>query len=323
MLARHEIKHLHLELSSFCNARCPRCPRNFYGFPHVWGFEEHNLPLTKLQSLLSLDVVENLEEILINGNFGDFVMNPESLDIIRWFRDINLSLAIRISTNGGARDKKFWQDLAQLDVDVEFCIDGLADTHAIYRQDTSYDVVVKNAKNFIDAGGRAIWLMTEFQHNLHQFDQAESLSKQLGFTDFRRRKTKRDTGPVYDRRGHKIYSLKNQDFGFRDNIDIKYADLQRDIQNRDHDHIAVDKKQISCQAQNQRSIYISARGQIVPCCFMALYPLQRAFYSGLPELLEEHSLERSLELFADIEKTFYGEGQLKVCQNYCSHDNNH
>ena len=69
-------------------------------------------------------------------------MNPESLDIVAWFREHNPTMKIDISTNGGARDKQFWQDLAKYDPILLFCIDGLEDTHAIYRQNTVYDTVI-------------------------------------------------------------------------------------------------------------------------------------------------------------------------------------
>ena len=38
----------------------------------------------KIQSLLSIDFVKQLNEILINGNYGDFVMNPDSPAIVEY-----------------------------------------------------------------------------------------------------------------------------------------------------------------------------------------------------------------------------------------------
>ena len=76
------------------------------------------------------EFIQRLSEILINGNYGDIVMNPESLDIIEYFRGLNSKLHIPISTNGAARDKQFWQRLAELDTKIYFCLDGLEDTHS-------------------------------------------------------------------------------------------------------------------------------------------------------------------------------------------------
>ena len=138
MIQASEIKALHIELSSLCNARCPLCPRNFRGYPYNRGYEETNLTLAKIQTLLPVEFLQQITEILINGNHGDFVMNPESVEILSWLKSVNPTVFMHVSTNGGARDRSFWQSLAELDIEINFCIDGLEDTHHIYRQDTTY-----------------------------------------------------------------------------------------------------------------------------------------------------------------------------------------
>jgi sulfatase maturation enzyme AslB (radical SAM superfamily) len=111
-------------------------------------------------------------------------MNPEGPDIVEYFFSVNPNLKITISTNGGARDQKFWSRLAQTPAIIQFCIDGLADTHHLYRQNTSYKTVIKNANTVIRNGGHAVWKMIQFDHNQHQIEQCRELSKQLGFKNF-------------------------------------------------------------------------------------------------------------------------------------------
>ena len=43
---------------------------------------------------------------------------------------------------------------------------------------------MENAKAFIDSGGIARWRMLVFEHNKHQIEQAEELSKDMGFKVF-------------------------------------------------------------------------------------------------------------------------------------------
>jgi MoaA/NifB/PqqE/SkfB family radical SAM enzyme len=314
--SQDQIKHVHLELSSLCNARCPQCPRNFYGFPYNLGYVETNLSFEKLKSILPEKVIKQLNEVNINGNYGDFVMNPESYEIIAWLRNLNSDMKIWVSTNGGARNNEFWQNLAKLDLIILFCIDGIGDTHKIYRQDTEYEIVMKNARTYIATGGRAIWHMTEFEHNLHEFEQAHKLSQEYGFADFYRRETPRDTGPVYDRHGNKVFVMKNAKWhGNSDKIDKAYVDKFLRIKSKENNHLNK-MIQVSCETKNLKSIYISSEGHITPCCYTALYKTVPEFYSGIETLLTEKTLDSALESFNEIEKTF-DTNTLRVCGTIC------
>jgi MoaA/NifB/PqqE/SkfB family radical SAM enzyme len=306
---------VHLELSSMCNARCPLCPRNFFGFPYNRGYVETNLQLEKLKFLLPIQTIQNLDEVLINGNYGDFVMNPESLEIITWLRSINSKMKIHVSTNGGARDKSFWSELAKLNLEISFCIDGLEDTHAIYRQDTSYEVVIKNARTFIKAGGYAIWTMTEFEHNYHEFDKAKALSRLYGFRGFNKRVTKRDKGPIYDRNGNKIFVMKNSN-QHPDKIDSEYVDKVFQMSGS-KSHLTNKIIKVSCESKNLQSIYISSQGHITPCCYTALYNKNNPeYYSGIDNLLSDKTLDHAIESFDTVEKSF-NTNTLKVCERFC------
>jgi sulfatase maturation enzyme AslB (radical SAM superfamily) len=276
------------------------------------GYKENNLSLEKLQDLLSVNLVKQLDEILINGNYGDFVMNPESVDIITWLRSVNNDMHIHVSTNGGAGTKEFWTALAKLDIEISFCIDGLEDTHHIYRQDTNYEQIIKNATSYITAGGRAVWTMTEFEHNSHQFKQAEALSRQLGFASFNKRSTSRNNGPIYNRKGEKIYTM-GAGTNFPDKID---EDWVNDYINRQgiESYLKDTKKHIVCDALNNKSIYISADGVINPCCFLGLYEN----YPGLTHgMSQKTTIELAVVSFDKIKKSFDNQ-QLTACQEFCS-----
>ena len=60
-------------------------------------------------------------------------------------------------------------DFAEIS-EVWFAIDGLEDTHSIYRQGTNWKKIIDNVMTFVDAGGKARWDMLVFQHNEHQVE---------------------------------------------------------------------------------------------------------------------------------------------------------
>ena len=79
-----QIQHLHLEISSLCNAACPLCPRNFWGYEYNAGYKEHNMTLAEAQKRFSIEFVKQLRHLVINGNFGDAVMNPDPVPIVNY-----------------------------------------------------------------------------------------------------------------------------------------------------------------------------------------------------------------------------------------------
>jgi len=60
--------------------------RNYHGFPYNFGYKETNLTLEKIKTIVPETVVAQLKRVLINGNLGDLVMNPETPSILAWFR---------------------------------------------------------------------------------------------------------------------------------------------------------------------------------------------------------------------------------------------
>mgnify|MGYP003704491571 CR=1 FL=1 len=85
-----------------------------YIYCHFDGYVEHNMTLTEAKTIFDEAFLCQIECLYINGNFGDAVMNPETTDIIRYFKTANPNLKVIISTNAGARSKKFWRELAQV-----------------------------------------------------------------------------------------------------------------------------------------------------------------------------------------------------------------
>lgn len=325
----YDIRHVHIELSSLCNARCPFCPRSLNGYPYNQGYAETNLSLADIKKVFDPAFISNLQEILINGNFGDFVMNPESLDIIGYWREHNQDLRLSVSTNGSARDKSFWSRLGQLDMTVVFCLDGLEDTHHIYRQDTSYDLVMKNAQAFMAAGGRAVWKMIVFDHNRHQIEEAKRRAERMGFESIQIKETIRDEGPVYDRQGHKIYTIKS-DKDWPDRLSeqwIQEHSIHQATMSRQTE--ATGRVEINCQAERDGSIYLAADGHVYPCCWTGFSP--KTFRPSTPYarwneeisayIHHNHAptvgLTAALDWFNDLARSWQRSDQPQICRRFC------
>ncbi len=218
MYSYKDIKRVHLEITSLCNAACPLCSRNFFG-----GQVNPQLPLTELslrdiKKIFPPDFVEQLQLIYMCGNYGDPMVAKDALEVFEYFRSCNQKIRLGIHTNGSGRTPEWWKRLAKT---VDYCcfgIDGLENTNHIYRRGTNWEKIMQAATAFIEAGGYAMWQFIVFRHNENQIEEAEELSRKLGFKEFLVRKTYRfltpsvgikiKDSPVVDRKGNLEYLLE-------------------------------------------------------------------------------------------------------------------
>lgn len=267
MYSYSDIRDVHLEISTRCNAACPGCPRNLCGVDIVEGYPLHDMSLSEAKQIFSPEFLKQLDSLTINGNLGDFVTARDGLKIVQYFREQNSQLKIKISTNAGAQPK-IWPELAKLNVEVLFCIDGLSTTHEKYRRQTDWTTVINHAKSFIQSGGTATWKMIVFDHNRHEIEQCRSLSQELGFKHFALIDHGRDAFPVFDQKKNFLYSIgqHNQPVDFTE-LHHRYIDS---TVNGYVPSVVVDS--VDCSVKKKRSVYITATGEVYPCCWLGFYP---------------------------------------------------
>lgn len=327
MIQYNEIKWVHLEISTRCNASCPDCPRNFRGVvvPEISStYPLTDMKLSRAQTIFTESFLKQINGILINGNHGDFVTAQDGVEIIEYFLSVNPKLYIQINTNASARPK-IWERLGQLGVTVNFRIDGLEDTHSLYRVNTDYKFILENADKFIRAGGKANWVMIKFDHNVHQIEQCRELSKSLGFENFELVDDGRDTMPVFtsDKRLSHIIGKYTGSTNFDDLLSaIRSSDpaemLRKDTSNR----------HISCYSKNTKEIYIAANGEVYPCCWLGYYPTYsttKPDSERLKTIVSNNNaldvgIEQAINWFSKIEQTWdksVSDGKLYTCNYTC------
>jgi MoaA/NifB/PqqE/SkfB family radical SAM enzyme len=332
MIAYKDIKEVILEISSLCNASCPWCPRTFWGYPFNGGYPEVNLTLDNAKKIFNEKFLKQLTTITISGNYGDIVMNPDGPAIVEYFKKINPNLYIKISTNGSARPDEYWQRLACTGAEVQFCLDGLEDTHHLYRQNTSWATIIKNAKTFIAAGGTADWRFIQFDHNQHQIEDCRLLSKQLGFSNFTLINEGRNTAPVFNKDGELTHILGN--YTGETKFAVLFHKKKTDkLQLQDITNNKTPANTIACKAQMQKFIYISATGDVSPCPWTGFYPKTYGAgqYHGpanaqlIPMINKNnaltYSLKECIEWFNQIKQSWtlpnFEQGRLVICDDVC------
>ena len=181
MYKLEDIRDVHLEITSKCQAKCPMCPRRINGGPMNPFVSLDEITLDIFKKWFPEDFIKQLNSMFMCGNLGDPIISKDTLEIYQYLRQTSPRIRLSMHTNGSARDENWWKKLAQQRVIVTFGLDGLKDTNHLYRRNVKWEKVMQNSKAFLSTGARAHWDMLIFDHNKHQVDQAKQTAKQMGF----------------------------------------------------------------------------------------------------------------------------------------------
>jgi len=304
-----DIETVHLEMTEACNASCPMCARNLNGGDVNPYLNNRELSISDVERIFPVEFVEQLKRIYMCGNYGDPAVARDTLEAFKYFRQHNKDINLSMHTNGSMKRPEWWAELARTigrKGHVIFGLDGLEDTNHLYRQGTVWTKIMENVSAFIAAGGRARWDFIVFAHNEHQVEEAEQLSKDMGFEKFQYKKSARffsnNQGVAKDE--HQSQNRKTTTTLLQAPTNPKYrnavldqikeigsvktvttsdnivsADNLHEIQGRQrfsHDdekkkpmERVWDKSTISCKVAKEKNIYVTAEGIIQPCCWLA------------------------------------------------------
>lgn len=261
------LRNLKVEITSYCNAACPGCTRNITGGATVDNLELSHMDLALWSRLCQEDTADiKIREMLFDGSVGDFCMHPLALDFLEVFMHNHPESEVLINTNGGARNAKFWSTLGEMlskiNHRVNFAIDGLEDTHHIHRRRTTYEMVTRNMQAFISAGGRANWVYTAFDHNLHQIPEAEVRAHQLGCSYFEVRQSCIPGEDMYTKTAEEEYTIGT------DLIDDVTERLDKLIEEKYLISMPEENADSPCTAYREKQIQIDWLGNVWPCSYI-------------------------------------------------------
>jgi MoaA/NifB/PqqE/SkfB family radical SAM enzyme len=258
MYKLEDIRDIHLEITSKCQARCPMCPRRINGGVINPLIEVDEINLDKFKSWFPAPFIAQLDSLFMCGNLGDPIIAEDCLEIFQYLRKTNPNIRLSMHTNGSARNINWWKELATYKVRVTFGIDGLEDTHKLYRINTDWHKIIKNAHAFIEAGGEAEWHMLVFEHNEHQIEECRTIAADMKFNNFQIKNTTR-----FEKGKFNVLD----DVGKTTHI-LYPTQKSKDMMSKVTGYITDLKPVITCKAQKGKNFYVSSCGKISPCCWL-------------------------------------------------------
>jgi MoaA/NifB/PqqE/SkfB family radical SAM enzyme len=277
-----DIRTVHLEITQRCNASCPMCDRNENGGAvnqHIIG-KEQELTLDDCIDIFPADFISQLNTMYMCGNLGDPISASDTLEVFDWFRGCNDAMWLSMNTNAGARDEHWWKDLAKIlgrQGAVIFSVDGLEDTNHLYRQGVRWEFVERNMRAFIEAGGRARWDYLIFEHSECDVERAEQLAKKWGVEKFIKKKTGRfikaskaelkETHQAQNRKGQDTTTLAKPKRLEHQNLELlKLREIEKTYGDMETYY---DRAHINCKVTKDSSVFVTAEGLVLPCCWTA------------------------------------------------------
>jgi MoaA/NifB/PqqE/SkfB family radical SAM enzyme len=270
--------HFHIEISSKCTLRCPRCARQ--EVPD--GLVNTELDLEFFRRNFTPEFVRaNVEKITFCGDDGDPIYAHDLIPVIQYIKSIK-PVEIVIVTNGSHKKVSWWNNLGQcLDEQdsVHFSIDGYNNaSNNLYRVNSDYDSIVAGLTALRAASQcQIVWAAIAFKFNEHQIDTMKKIAKQLGVDRFQLTKSTK-FGSVYPSYGvddplEPSVKFVSGTHRFEREVvalsdagewqEIPLTNLKLFNQTKSRNDITP-----LCEIGN-KGLYIDARGRLFPCCWVA------------------------------------------------------
>jgi MoaA/NifB/PqqE/SkfB family radical SAM enzyme len=270
--------HWHIEISSKCTLKCPRCART-------------EVPDTLVNTELRLDffkknftpefIRDHVEKITFCGDDGDPIYAHDLIEVIRYFKSVK-PVKFVIVTNGSYKGTEWWQQLGtSLDHNdhIHFSLDGWDQaSNEQYRVNSDWASIVCGIEAFRWVSRAYMtWDAIAFKFNEDHLDKMKALARKLRFDQFQ---------VTLSTKFNKVYTIYPEDdtlqpkdelisdnsrfkreytyFTDRRPSDIGLA-INLDLYNSAKAYGDV----LPLCSLGNKGLFINSQGRLLPCCWVA------------------------------------------------------
>jgi MoaA/NifB/PqqE/SkfB family radical SAM enzyme len=272
--------HWHIELSSKCTLKCPRCARS--EVPNTLVNTEISIEFFK-QMFTTEFILSDVEKITFCGDDGDPIYAHDLIDIIAYIKSVK-SVEIIIITNGSHKKEAWWLALSAVlnDIDeVHFSIDGFDQaSNEVYRVNSDFASIMLGLKT-LRANSKVFirWAAIAFSFNENHLHLMKKLAIDLACDSFQLTKSTKfginyGSYPKLDALQPKSNLLSTAGRFTRDIFNLS-GRVRESNSSKTNLRLVQSVKETHnegitplCYIGN-KGIYLSALGKLYPCCWVA------------------------------------------------------
>lgn len=279
--------HWHLEPSSVCSLKCPRCPRTEH--PDTPWLNQ-NMTLNFVKSFLTQDILKkNVKRITMCGDVGDPIYCPEFIQICRYIKEVNPEIHIFIITCGSHKKQHWWKELAgvlnEYDT-INFSIDGFDDqSNNLYRVNSKWETIIDAIKTVRQYNQLVFlnWAIIVFKFNQHKIQYIKKYATSLKMDNLQITKSTKfgsKYGNAYQgendylepdsewissthRYERTVINLSKRTQSNQDYLDYNKK-MYDQVKNKYHNKPVIPM----CEIGN-RGLYVNAEGVLFPCSWVS------------------------------------------------------
>jgi MoaA/NifB/PqqE/SkfB family radical SAM enzyme len=318
--------HFHIEISSKCTLRCPRCarqevPDNLVNTELDLAFFQRNFTPEFIQA--------NVEKITFCGDDGDPIYAHDLIPVIEYIKSVK-SVEIVIVTNGSYKKPEWWSQLGSVlsyPDQVHFSLDGWDQaSNEKYRVNSDWPSIIAGIKALrASSDCWTTWAAIAFKFNEDSIPFMKSLAIDLDFDRFQlTRSTK--FGSVYPVYGvddllepskkHISSSLRFE----RDSVDLTDRVLNSVIDTNIQLYRSaqeINGVKPLCSIGN-KGLYIDAQGRLFPCCWVANRYSHNSEWKALADKFDLNSRTLTDVIADSFWETDFKTFRWQECQTKCA-----
>lgn len=274
--------HWHIEPSSICTLKCPRCPRA--EVPD--SLLNRQLTLEFFKKQIGFEAAQKIKKITFCGNDGDPIYCRELMEICMWLKTANPEMHIVIITNGSYRQPEWWQALGRvLDWrdEIHWSVDGWDQaSNEQYRVNCDWASIIAGMQAFqsVNRDTYRVWATIAFSFNQDYLEDIRDLAYNFEFDAWQLTKSTKfgshypDTYGVNDPLCPTDSSLVAQGHRFQREVHdltdrARPGSLLKEIfWSRAQDIIKHNQHPALCSVGN-KGVFLNSRGEFYPCCWTA------------------------------------------------------